>query len=103
MAAQVDDVLTHRYDNARSGANLKETTLKKSNVNHSAFKKLAFRNVDGNIYAQPLIVFQAGIVNRPSPVNVVIVATEHNSVWAFDGDDTSADANPFQITQKALW
>lgn len=103
MAAQVDDVLTHRYDNARSGANLKETTLKKSNVNHAAFKKLAFRNVDGNIYAQPLIVFQAGIVNRPSPVNVVIVATEHNSVWAFDGDDTSADANPFQITQKALW
>jgi len=42
-AAQVD-VLTHRYDSARSGANLNETQLKKSNVNNSKFGMLAFRS-----------------------------------------------------------
>jgi hypothetical protein len=101
MAGQVD-VLTHRYDNGRSGANLKETVLKKSNVNKNAFGKLAFRNVDGNVYAQPLIVSQAAIAGRSAAVNVVIVATEHNSVFAFDADDTSPDP-PGQISTKALW
>jgi hypothetical protein len=100
-AAQVD-VLTHRYDNGRSGANQNETQLKKSNVNNAKFGKLAFRIVDGNIYAQPLIVSRARIANRPNPVNIVIVATEHNSVYAFDADDTSAE-NGGQQTQKALW
>jgi len=100
--AQNVDVLTHRYDNSRSGANLNETTLKKANVNSKTFGKLAFRNIDGNPYAQPLIVTQAAIVSRTTPVNVVIVATEHNSVYAFDADDTSADP-PTGETTKALW
>jgi hypothetical protein len=101
VVAQVD-VLTHRYDNSRSGANLNETTLKKSNVNNKSFGKLAFRNVDGNIYAQPLIVTNAGIGSQQTAVNVVIVATEHNSVYAFDANDTSADP-PVGETTKALW
>src|SRR4051812_22002685 len=101
IEAQID-VLTQRYDNSRSGVNLKETKLKKSNVNKNTFGKLAFRNVDGNIYAQPLLVFQARIVNRPAPVNVAIIATEHNSVYAFDADDPSPDP-PGRESQKALW
>jgi hypothetical protein len=102
-AAQPVDVLTHRYDNARSGANLKETTLSKSNVKKGKFGKLAFRNVDGNIYAQPLIVSQAAVAARPGQsVNLVLVATEHNSVYAFDADDTSPDT-PTGETTKALW
>ena len=100
-AAQVD-VLTHRYDAARSGANLNETQLKKSNVNNNKFGKLAFRIVDGNIYAQPLIVSRTRVANRPSPLNVVIVATEHNSVYAFDADDISTESSG-QETQKSLW
>jgi hypothetical protein len=96
------DSLTHRYDNTRSGVNLQETILKKSNVNTKSFGKLTFRNVDGNIYAQPLVVTQAAILNRANPVNVVIVATEHNSVYAFDADDLSADP-PTGVTTKALW
>jgi len=105
VAAQVD-VLTHRYNNARSGANLNETILNKSNVNKMKFGKLVFRNVDGNIYAQPLIVSKAGILNQSNEVkqvDVVIVATESNSVWAFDTNDTSADADRLQVTQKKLW
>ena len=87
VLAQVD-VLTQHNDAGRSGANLNETTLTTANVNNASFGKLAFRLVDGNIYAQPLIVSQAKIANRTGPQNVAIVATEHNSVYAFDAEDT---------------
>src|SRR5262245_33698740 len=100
-AAQID-VLTYRYDNARSGANLREKTLQKKNGKNRTFGKLACRIVDGNIYAQPLIVTGTKIVNRANPVNIAIVATEHNSVYAFDTDDVSADP-PGQESPKALW
>jgi hypothetical protein len=101
LAAQVD-VLTERYDNTRSGLNLNETILNKSNVKNGKFGKLAFRIVDGNVYAQLLTVTQAKIVNHSGPVNVVIVATEHNSVYAFDGEDVSPEPGG-QESGKALW
>jgi hypothetical protein len=50
------DVLTNRYNNARTGANPNETLLNQSNVNVNDFGKLFARGVDGQIYAQPLIV-----------------------------------------------
>jgi len=96
VGAQVD-VLTHRYDNTRSGANLKETTLKPSNVNKNTFGKLAFRLVDGNVYAQPLIVSQAKIAGRTEATNVAIVATAHNSVYAFDAEDTNQASTAAQL------
>ncbi len=85
------------------GTNLQETVLKPSNVTLGSFGKLAFRNVDGNIYAQPLIVTGARIANHQEPVNIAIVATEHNSVYAFDTDDLTPDLNLHDITKKALW
>jgi hypothetical protein len=91
-------VLTRHYDNARTGANLHETALTAANVNKDHFGKLATRVVDGNIYAQPLIVAQARIAGRPGPANLAIVATEHNSVYAFDADDV----NPASTTAR-LW
>ena len=96
LAAQVD-VLTQHNDNARSGANLKETTLNTSNVGNAHFGKLAFRIVDGNVYAQPLVVSQAEIANRADPTNVVIVATENNSVYAFDAEDTDQASETAQL------
>ncbi len=102
LSAQVD-VLTQRYDNARSAANLKETKLNTSNVNKSDFGKLAFRIVDGNVYAQPLVVTGARVARRAdTATNLVIIATEHNSVYAFDADDTTQDPDGQQST-KFLW
>ncbi|GAC1352467.1 MAG: hypothetical protein NVSMB1_15620 [Polyangiales bacterium] len=79
------NVVTQHNDLARTGANLSEKTLNTSNVNSSHFGKLFSRIVDGQIYAQPLYVALA-----IGSHNVVYVATQHNSVYAFDADDTSA-------------
>jgi hypothetical protein len=99
------DVLTQRQDNSRSAANLNETKLNTSNVNKNSFGKLAFRIVDGNLYAQPLIVSGARVGSRPAATNgtnVAIVATEHNSVYAFDADDTMAEPSGQEST-RFLW
>jgi hypothetical protein len=77
--------LTHHNDNLRSGANLRETLLSPGNVNAARFGKLFSRSVDGYIYAQPLVV-------DLDDHNVVYVATEHNSVYAFEADDPAAAA-----------
>ncbi len=81
--------LTYKYDNSRVGLNDKETTLKLSNVNASAFGKLMTLNVDGMVFAQPLYVSQLDL--GPKGVhNVLYIVTEHDSVYAFDADAKSA-------------
>src|SRR5580692_8611424 len=88
-------VLTQRNDNARTGQNLSETTLNTSNVNVSGFGKIFYRTVDGFIYAQPLYV--PGLTIQGATHNVVYVATEHNSVYAFDADNPNEPAPLWQV------
>jgi hypothetical protein len=78
-------VLTERYDNARTGVNSAETMLTPSNVNDAGFGKLASYSIDGMTFAQPLYVQNVAIPNQGT-FNVVYVATEHDSVYAFDAD-----------------
>ncbi|MFY9908302.1 MAG: IPT/TIG domain-containing protein, partial [Candidatus Sulfotelmatobacter sp.] len=88
-------VLTQHNDNARTGQNLSETVLNTSNVNQGGFGKLFWRTVDGFIYAQPLYV--PGLTIQGATHNVVYVATQHNSVYAFDADNPNAPAPLWQV------
>ena len=92
-------VTTSRYDIARSGANTNETALTPANVNTSTFGKLFSQPVDGWIYPQPLympgIVMGAGTPQAGITHNVLFVATEHDTLYAFDADNNGgANANP---------
>src|SRR3954465_3633224 len=79
---------TWHNNNSRNGLNSQERVLTPSNVKSSLFGKLFSRSVDGQIYAQPLYVANLAIPNQGSH-NVVFVATEHDSVYAFDADGKS--------------
>ncbi len=78
-------ITTRSYNNARTGANLQETILVTSNVKPATFGKLFSRQVDGDIYAQPLYV--PNMMINGALHNVVYVATMHNTLYAFDADD----------------
>jgi hypothetical protein len=88
-------VTTWHYDNARTGANLSETTLTPSNVNSNTFGKLATFPVDGIVVGHPLYLPALDIPGQ-GVHNVVYVATMHDSVYAFDADN--ADPNPLWMT-----
>jgi hypothetical protein len=78
------DYTTYKRDNARTGATTTETVLTPANVNSSRFGLLRKLTVDGKVDAQPLYLHQL-VINGTSR-NVVYVATEHDSVYAFDAD-----------------
>ncbi|SRR6266567_954408 len=83
--AAVAQVTTSQYDNMRTGATLNERILTPQNVNAKQFGKLGALKVDGAVYAQPLFVPTVEIPGKGKH-DVLFVATEHDSVYAFDAD-----------------
>ena len=85
LTAQTN-VLTWHNDNARTGLNAAEKILTPANVNSAGFGQLFQLKVDGKVDAQPLYLSGAYISGKGTH-NVVYVATEHDSVYAFDADN----------------
>jgi hypothetical protein len=93
LSGQNTSVLTHRYDNYRTGWNTSEKILNTGNVNQKQFGLLYTRAVDDQMYATPLLVSSLSINGKTQ--NVLIVVTMNNSVYAFDADDSA--------TMTPLW
>jgi hypothetical protein len=89
-------VYTWHNDLARDGVNAQEYALTTANVNTASFGKLFSCPVDGAVYAQPLWVANATVGGAQH--NVVLVATQHDGLFAVD-----ADASPCrQLWQASL-
>lgn len=79
------------YDSANTGWNAEEELLTPASVRTGDFGKLFSTEVDGQVYAQPLVAPSLSITGGPNTTpgaagvqDVVIVATQHNSLYAID-------------------
>ena len=95
-AAQVS-VTTYHMDNLRTGLNANEILLKPSSVKAQTFGKLFSYNVDGFIVAQPLYMPNVNIPAQGTH-NVVYVATQNDSVYAFDADHVGSGSPLWQTS-----
>jgi len=93
------DTPTQHHDAQRTGANLHETALTASSVASGRFQRLFDWQVDGQLYAQPLYLSQVPFPDGTRK-NVVIAATTHNSVYAFEAPAADSEQPP---ANALLW
>lgn len=110
--ARAADVLTQHNDNARTGAVLDERDLNTSSVNVARFGKLWTLYADGQVVAQPLYVSRLAVDTTPrqpevplvkGTFNASIVATMHNTVYAYDADHENRGPDGRTIPLWATW
>jgi hypothetical protein len=87
--ASVKGVLMWKGDASETGTYSNETTLTPANVNVSQFGRLGSFKADGIIMGQPLYVSGVDMGSGGSH-DLVIVTTEHDSVYAIDADNPAA-------------
>ncbi len=85
VPTQRTDIVTYKNDLARTGQNLTESILTPANVNPGSFGLQRMLAADGKVDAQPL--YLSGVSIGGALHNVLFVATENDSVYAFDVDD----------------
>jgi hypothetical protein len=85
-------VTTYHNDVSRDGANVQEYALDTTNVATATFGKLFSCTVDGAVYAQPLWVPNVNFSGTIGTHNVIVVATQRDSVYVFDADTNNCNA-----------
>jgi hypothetical protein len=79
-------VLTYHNNLSRDGASTHEFALTTSTVTTATFGKLFSCTTDGAIYTQPLWIPNLTVAGAKR--NLILVATQHDSLYAFDADTT---------------
>jgi outer membrane protein assembly factor BamB len=110
-SAQAAEILTQHYNNARTGATLDESILNTTTVAPGKFAKLWTLYADGQVVAQPLYISNLMIdtsANQGAPLvkgasNAVIIATMHNTVYAYDADKENRGPDGRTIPLWATW
>jgi hypothetical protein len=98
QSVPVFDVTTQHNDSQRSGASLHETILTPKSVQSGRFERLFYWEVDGQIYTQPLYVSRIPYEGRL--INMVLVGTMNNSLYAFEAPNAGSDVQPAKFP---LW
>jgi len=93
LDAGVAPVTTYHNDLAHTGQYTTETILTPATVASGLFSKRFTYTVDGQVYAQPLYLPNVNVTGK-GVHNVVFVATEHDSVYAFDADSNEGGDQP---------
>lgn len=96
-ASAQTEVLTGNYDRFRTNANRHETILSPATVDPQLFGRLYSLPVDGQVYAQPLVVNHVDVPGYGER-SLVIVATMRNSVYAFDADPQGSHVPLWRVT-----
>jgi hypothetical protein len=88
LASPQTAITTYHVDNNRTGWNSHETVLTPANVGSSTFGLLQKVTLDGQVDAQPLFVPAVTVTagNYQGVHDVVYVATENNTLYAFDAE-----------------
>ena len=104
-------VLTQHNDSARTGVNPDEKLLNRAGVRSATFGRLWTLYADGQVVAQPLYVSGLAIDTGSNPnaplvrgtFNAVIVATMHNTVYAYDADNAKPGPDGRTVPLWATW
>jgi fibronectin type 3 domain-containing protein len=107
--AQVD-ITTWQGNLQHTGLNSKETVLTPGSVGSSGnFGLLFTQQTDGQTYGQPLYMSSQTLASLPGAFpdgkqhNVVYIATQSGSLYAFDADADPQGANPNGTNSSPLW
>ena len=92
-------VPTQHNDNFRTGANLAETALSPASVKQRGMQRVD-RAVDGIINTQ--ILYASGVFRDGTKHNIAYIATNRNSVYAFDADDRSKGLQNGMLWRRTL-
>jgi len=111
VSACAGEVLTQHNDNQRTGTNLREPGLSPDTVRNADFGKLWTLYADGQVVAQPLYVTGLAIDTASNPgtppvtgtFNTVIVATMHNTIYAYDADHERPGPDGRTVPLWARW
>jgi hypothetical protein len=89
LRAQNVNVLTWQDNTHRTGYNAHESNLLYNTLNKSNFGQLCAQQLDGQVYAQPLVVTNVTFTGYSQPQTVVYVVTENDTVYAISGSTSN--------------